>query len=329
LLSIGSPKIALIVVNWNSGELLSQCIAAVTKQSVIPERIIVVDNASTDESAEDIETRYRDAKVIRLTKNMGFAAANNIGIDGSEDYDWIALVNPDVFPERDWLERLSEGARANPDCAFFGSRMLMVSDERTLDGAGDVYHVSGLGWRRGHGARAGGQYLEQGEVFSVCAAAGLYRRDALMEVGGFDESYFGYFEDTDLAFRLRLTGYRGLYVPDAVVRHIGSATTGKDSDFTVYHGHRNLVWTYFKNMPWPLFWLYLPQHILLNLASILWFTLRGRGKVILKAKWDALKGLPGILKERRRIQRARRVGSWELRRVMARGLLTPYLGRRP
>jgi GT2 family glycosyltransferase len=165
-------------------------------------------------------------------------------------------------------------------------------------------------------------------VFAPCAAAALYRRDALVKVGGFDESYFAYLEDVDLGFRLRLAGYRCLYVPDAVVRHVGSATTGgQRSDFSVYHGHRNLVWTYFKNMPWPLFWLYLPQHILLNFVSIVYFALRGQGRVILRAKWDALKGLPRILKERRRIQKSRRVSSSELRRVMTKGLLTPYLRR--
>jgi GT2 family glycosyltransferase len=117
-------------------------------------------------------------------------------------------------------------------------------------------------------------------------------------------------------------------VPDAVVRHVGSATTGgQHSDFSVYHGHRNLVWTYFKNMPWPLFWLYLPQHLLLNLVSIVYFSLRGQGRVILKAKWDAIKGLPRILRERRRVQKNRRISSWELRRVMTKGLLTPYLRR--
>jgi GT2 family glycosyltransferase len=139
-------------------------------------------------------------------------------------------------------------------------------------------------------------------VFAPCAAAALYRRDVLLEVSGFDESYFAYLEDVDLGFRLRLAGYRCLYVPDAVVRHVGSATTGgQHSDFSVYHGHRNLV--------------------------IVYFSLRGQGRVILKAKWDAIKGLPRILRERRRVQKNRRISSWELRRVMTKGLLTPYLRR--
>ncbi len=328
MLNATGTRVAAIVVNWNAGNLLSRCIESLLRQTWRLEVVILVDNASTDGSAESVQERYPEIHVIRPGKNLGFAAANNLAVDELHGYEWIALINPDAFAEPDWLERLMTAARGNPSYAFFGGRLLTVSDRSKLDGAGDVYHVSGLSWRRGHGAREKGNYQEREEVFAVCAAAALYRRDAFIEVGGFDESYFGYFEDADLAFRLRLAGYQGLYVPDAVADHVGSAITGKTSDFTTYHGHRNLVWTYFKDMPWPLFWFYLPQHLLLNFASILWFAFHGRGKVILKAKWDALRGLPRILKARRRIQDARRVTAWEVRRVMAKGFFMPYLGRK-
>ena len=118
---------------------------------------------------------------------------------------------------------------------------------------------------------------------------------------------------------MTLAGYRCLYVPDAVVRDVGSATTGKDSDFAVYHGHRNLVWTYVKNMPGLLFWLYLPQHIAANIYMIIRYALKGRWRVILKAKWDAIKGLPKMWRKRREIQSRRVVSAWEIRRVMEKG----------
>jgi GT2 family glycosyltransferase len=128
----------------------------------------------------------------------------------------------------------------------------------------------------------------------------------LLEVGGFDEDYFCYVEDVDLGFRLRLTGHKAMYVPDAVVYHVGSGTTGgQHSDFAVYHGHRNVVWTFVKNMPGVLFWLMLPLHVLMNLVSILWFALQGRGGVILRAKRDALLGLPTMWRKRQCIQKTR------------------------
>jgi len=103
------------------------------------------------------------------------------------------------------------------------------------------------------------------------------------------------------------------------VHHKGSASTGKRRDFSIYHGHRNLVWAYVKNMPGPLFWLYLPLHVALNAASIVWYSLKGRWRVILRAKWDAIKGLPRMWKKRRVIQARRSVSGWEIRKTMEKG----------
>jgi GT2 family glycosyltransferase len=116
-------------------------------------------------------------------------------------------------------------------------------------------------------------------------------------------------------------------VPDAVVRHVGSASSGKGGDFSTYHGHRNLVWTFFKNMPATLLALYLPQHVLFNLSSVAWFSARGQARTILRAKWDALRGLPAVLSQRREVQGERRTSARELRGAMARGWLTPYTSR--
>jgi GT2 family glycosyltransferase len=277
-----------------------------------------VDNASNDGSPESVKEKYSEIQLIRLSKNLGFAAANNVAVALFPECEWVALVNPDAFPEPKWLENLLRAARAYPDYSFYASRMFMKEDPSKLDGAGDVYHTSGAAWRRGHGRKCQTSDLQKIEMFGACAGAALYRREAFVGVGGFDEAYFCYFEDVDLAFRMRLAGHRCLYVPDAVVYHVGSATTGgKRSEFTTYHGQRNLVWTYVKNMPLFLFWLYLPQHILLNLAMLSWYSLR----------WDALRGLPRVLKQRRRIQKTKRVSARELRCVMGKGLLRPYLRR--
>ena len=218
-------------------------------------------------------------------------------------------------------------AAAEPGAAAFASRLLDAADPAIVDGDGDVCHVSGLAWRRHHGRRVA-EVGDDGEpVFSPCAGAGLYRRDALEEVGGFEESFFCYFEDVDLGFRLRLLGHDCRYVPDSVVRHVGSGTTGRDSDFSVYHGHRNLVWCYVRNMPGWLFWFYLPQHLLMNLAVFAWYLVQGRGGVIWRAKRDAARGLPRALRERRRIQAARRIAPSGLCPHLSRGLLKPYFGR--
>ncbi len=191
-----------------------------------------------------------------------------------------------------------------------------------LDGEGDAYHVSGLVWRMGHGAPVPAVAENEREVFSPCAAAALYRRSALLEAGGFDEDYFCYVEDVDLGFRLRLAGHRCLYVPLSVAHHVGSGTTGgRHSDFAIYHGHRNLVWTFVKDMPGLLFWLLLPLHVLLNLVSVIWFVLRGRGGVILRAKRDAVLGLPKMWRKRQQIQKMRLASIGDIWRVLDKRLL--------
>jgi GT2 family glycosyltransferase len=165
------------------------------------------------------------------------------------------------------------------------------------------------------------------EVFAPCAAAALYRRAAWVEVGGFDERYFCYFEDVDLAFRFRLRGHRTLYVHSAIVDHVSSGVGGYRSDFATYHGERNMVWTFFKNMPAPLVWRYLPQHIALNLASLAYYPLRGQGKVVWKAKLDALRGLREALRQRRSIQQERAVDAATIDGALRHGVLTPYTRR--
>jgi GT2 family glycosyltransferase len=318
-------RIAVIVVNWNSGSLLAECLESLRRQTLVPARIIVVDNASHDGSWSCVPERFPDVTLIRSKKNLGFAAANNLAVREAHDCAWVALLNPDAFATSDWLGQLWQAAHDNPEISFFGSRMLQHYNPDKLDGTGDICHVSGLAWRRDHGASAQEVHRLQGEIFSPCAAAAFYRRDAFLEAEGFDEKFFCYFEDVDLAFRLRLLGHRCLYVPSAVVSHIGSALAGDKSDFAVYHGHRNLVWSYFKNMPPRLFWRYLPQHLLCNLAALVWFSLRGQAGVIFRAKRDALKGLPKILYRRTTVQALGRASAREIERVLTKGLLLPYL----
>ncbi|MGH3093437.1 MAG: glycosyltransferase family 2 protein [Gaiellaceae bacterium] len=312
-------SIAVVIVNHNAGALLEQSLSALDRQTLPPRRVIVVDNASSDGSADGLEERHPHLELVRVPENRGFAAANNIGVRIAEGCDWVALLNPDAFPEPGWLEALARAACENPEYEFFASRLLDAASPTHLDGTGDLYHASGFAWRRDHGCKAEevGPPLE--EVFSACAAAALYRRHAFLDVGGFDESYFCYYEDSDLSFRLRLTGRRCLYVADAVVHHVGSAITGRESDFALYHSYRNLLWTYAKNMPSPLVWRYLPHCLLMNGLILTGYAVRGRGRVVARAQRHALRGLPRVLTERRMIQSACAVPASELQRVLSVG----------
>lgn len=306
-------KVTVIIVNWNGEEFLHQCLAALMQQTVMPHKIIVVDNASSDGSGEIVH-KFPLAQLLTLDQNTGFARGNNLAIEmASKDSEWIALLNPDAFAEPRWLEELLAAAQRNPTFDVFGSKLVQASSPAHLDGAGDAYHMSGLVWRMGHGIPVSDLIQGECEIFSPCAAAALYRCSALLKSRGFDEDYFCYVEDVDIGFRLRLNGHKSMFVPLSVAHHVGSGTTGGGrSDFAMYHGHRNLVWTFIKNMPGALFWLLLPLHLSMNIGTLLWFILKGHGRVVYRAKRDAVLDLPKMWRKRRHIQKMRTASTIEI-----------------
>lgn len=311
--------VSVVIVNWNAGPLLLRCLAALEAQTEPPREILVIDNASGDGSVAKLRTQYPRVTVIRNDRNVGFAAASNAGARMAVS-EWIAFLNPDAFPASDWLEKLTKAARSRGQGVAYGCLQLSSHDVGVIDGTGDAYHVSGRVWRARKGRPASTAPQQMGPIFSACAAAALYRKKEFLDAGGFDEDFFCYLEDVDLGFRWRLGGKESYFVPDAIVYHAASATSGgQHSDFAVYHGHRNLVWVYVKNMPGLLFWAYLPYHLLLNIASVVYFILRGQGRTIVRAKRDALRGLPEILRRRREVQAGRTVKALDIRKAMARG----------
>jgi GT2 family glycosyltransferase len=318
-----APLISFIVVNWNGEKFLSHCLEALKSQTYSNFQIIIVDNASTDGSVDNIEEKWPDIRLIRLEDNSGFASANNIGANQAEG-NWLALVNNDAFLAPDWLEKMVIAISQYPQYSSFASRLMSATVDDKVEATGDVFHVSGLAWHRDYNQIRERASRNSGEVFSASAAAALYNRENFLEVGGFDECYFSHHEDVDLGFRLRLRGYRCMYVPEAEVRHIGSASFGKESDKTVYQMHRNTVWTYFKDMPGRLLWKYLFAHLLGNLVFLIYYSIRGQWKAIWGAKFDALRGLPSILKERRIIQESRQIDVQEIEAIINRSWFGPY-----
>jgi GT2 family glycosyltransferase len=323
--------LSIIILTYNSAAHLPRCLDCLKGQTVQNFEIILIDNASQDESLA-IVRKYQgqfNLQIVEQQQNTGFAAANNLGAKMARG-EWLVLLNADAFPQPDWLEKLLQAAQDHPEYAAFSSRQLSAENPEILDGAGDTYHISGMAWRRYIGYPAQGYGLQTREVFTPCAAAAMYLKEAFLEAGGFDEDYFAYFEDVDLGFRLRLLGYRTLYVANAIVLHVGSATFGKRSEFAFYHSHRNLIWTFLKNMPSGLFLKYLLHHLFANFLYLTYYSIRlpEISKAIWKGKIDALRNIKPMLAKRKEIQARRRASAEEIDRVLERGLLQPYtLGR--
>jgi GT2 family glycosyltransferase len=315
--------VTIVIVNFNAGQTLPRCLACLAEQTILPERIVVIDNASDDGSPGKAREVIAESPVLagRTTideagSNLGFAAASNRGIAAAET-EFIALVNPDAFADPGWLEALLASAAAHPECAAFGSRQMLAGRPGILDGVGDHWHVSGLSWREGHGQPLQPEDLEPRDIFSPCAAAALYRRQAVLDVGGFDEDYFCFGEDVDLGYRLRLAGRPARSVPAAVVEHVGGGSTPGET--ATYFGHRNTLWTLVKNTPGPLLVPALLAHLSQSILMGSVLAARGRGRAFARAKRDALRGLPGAWRKRRLVQATRKVSTWHIWRVIDTG----------
>ncbi len=294
---IEGPEVTVIVVNYNGGSFLRGCIASLAAQTFRSFETILVDNASVDASLETIVETPERLSILRETKNHGFAGGNNLAARQAKGR-WIALLNPDAEAAPDWLENLMRAVRERPTHRMVACLQIAMSNEAVLDGAGDCYLAYGYAWRGGFG-RAANETPAAGECFAPCGAAALYPRDVFLASGGFDERYFCYHEDVDLGFRLRLLGERCQFDPRCTVRHAGSGITGRASDFAVFHGARNGVWTYIKNMPGLLLLLTLPMWTAGTAAILLRGLVTGRFPATMRGLRAAFSDLGPAWKTRR------------------------------
>ncbi len=305
------PIVSLIIVTWNAAKTLPQCVKSLAAQEFKDWELIIVDNDSHDGSADSshfspLRERGIAVQIFKRDENTGFAAGVNFAAQQAKG-DYLALLNPDAYPATDWLPTLVHAANILPGYDAFGSVQIDAQNPELLDGLGDVYHVSGIAWRGAYGHPIAKVPPQTQECFAPCAAAALYRKDRFLDLGGFDESFFCYHEDVDFGFRLRLQNGRAALVPQARILHEGSASTGRRSDFAVYHGTRNRIRTFIKDMPGLLFWPLLPVHMVANLVLGLRSFSLGVGGAFWRGLWDGFFASPQAWRDRGAIQRRRKV----------------------
>ena len=317
---MGGPSVTVIIVTYNSGAYLQPCVEALSRQDFRDFEVVIADNASSDGAVERLTLPDDRFRVRQMGANLGFAAANNRVAEQSSS-EFLALLNADTLPEPGWLEALVTAARQHPEAASFGSIQVRMDDPDTFDGVGDVWHVAGIAWRALEGKPR--RPIGDAGIMGPCAAGALYRRADFLAIGGFDERYFCYCEDIDLALRLQLAGRGSRRVAGAVLLHAGSGTTGRVSEFTLYHGHRNRVWTFLKNTPGLWLWLLLPYHLVANLGALWRYRRDSQWRIITRAYRSAWAGRRPFLQEARRIPMA------TFARITARAAVSPWsLGRR-
>jgi hypothetical protein len=297
------------VLTYDGRELLEVVLPSLAAQTRPAEETIVVDNGSSDGTAEWLREEWPAVKVVAIPQNVGVAAALNRGVRAASG-EYVALLNNDLELAPTWLAEMVAGLTRHPDAASVACKLLRYHDRARLDGTGDVLARRLVAYPRGAGELDEGQYEREGEILTPTAGAALYRASALASVGEFDESFWAYFEDVDWGLRAQLAGLRSFYVPSAVAFHMGGATTGGDRNprYQVLH-QRNRIGLMVKDLPlavlaqsaWP---------IAREQAGTLVHAARAGGLgLFLRAWWGAIVRMPGWLRERRRIQRSRVVSA--------------------
>lgn len=331
-----TPAVSVIVVNLNRRDLLVRCLESLWKQTYSSFEVIVVDNGSTDGSAEILQSmREPRLRVVTLPVNRGFAGGCNAGIAQAQGH-YIATLNNDAEATPRWLEELVAAMESDHTIGMCASKILFHGERTRIDKAGHLIYLDGLNHGRGSGEPDVGQFERREEVLFPDAAAALYRRAMLDVIGLFDEHFFAYGDDADLGLRGRLAGWTCLYVPTAVVYHVHSATAGEFSPLKAFLIERNRIWVAVKTFPLSLL-LLSPFYTALRLAYHAYgsiFMVGSSGQyaaecsrtqlllMILKAYWSGLKSLPEMLRSRRKIRRFARLTPRDFRALILRHRIT-------
>lgn len=322
--------VSIVIVNWNGLRFLKDCLGSVYSDGFSSFEVIFVDNGSTDSSVEFVQKNFPGVVLIENRENLGFAKANNQGIKKASG-KYVLTLNNDTVLGKGFLGKAAGAAENSAeDVGMWAVKILSFDERDVIDSVGGLLiYPDGLARGRGRLEKDTGRYDTPGAVFIPSACAGLYRRLMLEEVGLFDEDFFAYCEDTDLGFRARLSGWKAVSVPAAVVYHHYSGTGGRYTPFKAYLVERNRIWVALKNLP-TRYLLLIPFYTWWRYLMQVYGILRGRGaggrfvegfskaelvRVLVKAYADAFKALPGVLAKRRAIQTrravpAKTVGEW-------------------
>ncbi len=247
-----APSISVVIPSYNGKTLLQTCLASLAKQNRNDFEVIVIDNGSSDGTQAFLTNAYPWVRVFVSEEQLGFAKAANLGI-GAARGRCVALLNNDTEVDPNWLTALKNRLDGDSSLGFCASKMLRYDQRHIIDGAGDVYSRGGNAFRLGWDSPDGASFQRSYRVFGACAAAVMYRKCMLDRIGLMDEDFMMYYEDTDLSFRAQLHGYRCEYVPEALVYHVGSASSGqKLTSQTLFLISRNSIYVIVKNYPFRL-----------------------------------------------------------------------------
>ena len=320
-------EIFVIVINWNGKHFLDVCLTALRRQTFRDFETVLVENGSSDGSADFVQANFPEVELIRLGENLGFTGGNIAGWEAvrsrTSPEGLVVLLNNDTEAHPSWLEALHQAGRAYPKAGIFASKMMMFDDRGTIENCGFALTSVGFPIDLGRGEADSPAWLAPRPVFGACAGAAAYRRLMLDDVGFLDNDFFMTTEDIDLSFRAQLRGYECWMIPSAIVYHRYRATMTKFPARQTFFTQRNAEFFYWKNMPASLILQYLPLRLLHEIGAAIYYLRSGAGVTFLKAKADALRHVLVLLRKRREIQARRTLTATQLKGLLLKTPLWP------
>jgi len=293
--------VSFIIVNWNGKHLLSDCLNSIKNQTYSNYEIILVDNGSIDDSPNFVKEHFPDVNLIQLEENKGFTGGNIEGLKQARG-NFIALLNNDAIIHPRWLEHMLRAINSNERIGICSSKII-IDGTNKIDSIGDTFTTAFNGTKVG-------EYQEESNFISsryfpgACAAAVLYRKQMIDEIGFLDDDFFLNHEDTDFNMRSWLAGWKCIFVPEAIAYHKVSVSIGHLSDKAIYYFSRNTEWVWIKNVPLRLIIRYLPHRLLYECASFGFFCIvKNKWRPFLKGKIDAIKKINLMIKKRKSVQK--------------------------
>ncbi|MCD6471376.1 glycosyltransferase family 2 protein, partial [bacterium] len=346
------PKVSIQIVTWNSREYIGDCLDSIFSQTFKDFTVLIIDNASTDGTVEFIEKKYKNIYILRNSKNLGFSRAHNQGIKLTNS-KYVFVLNPDVILEPTFLEEIIKKAEKNKKIAAFGGKLLKIKfipyhrwlsgdagftnrelnekiKTNVIDSTGLKIYRSRMVVDRGEGQEDKGKYNKQEKVFGISGACVLYRRKALEDIKifdeYFDEDFFAYKEDVDLAWRLQLRGWSALYCPNALAYHFRStighrgklnridiSKQAKKSPRVNFFSYRNHLWLILKNDYWQNFFCHSFFIFWYQFKKILWLLIF-RPKILFQAELSFWRRFKKMLAKRKHILRNAKVNAKEIKK---------------
>ena len=320
---MNNALVSIIILNYNAGQLLLECVKSVLETDYENFEIIVVDNASKDDSIDKCRKEFRDIKIIENKDNLGYCEGNNIGIRRAEG-QFIVILNPDTVVESSWLRELIKGYEIFGD-GMYQPRFLTTNDHKILQGTGNMINLFGFGFARNKGEPDEGQFRKPERIGYASGTCLFTSKEIMNRLEMFDSFLFAYHDDLDLCWRAALENIKSYYIPSSIVYHPREGYTFKWNSFKFYLLERNRQYCLLTHYSRGTYFKMIPALIMIEIGVFFYYLKKGVLLSKFKATLSILKNFKHINSRYKKIQNKRLISDRELIKIFEDDIIIPKM----